>query len=153
MSKKVRSDQFRNADVDKYDEDQYEDEETTNLEAAAQFTDREARVKSLISQGNPAGALPIVLESPPAGSSDKSIKERNLSLVLDVVTRFKSADVEKAVSTLDTDQQDILMKYIYKGFAGGSDKDYPILLTFHEKVYKLGGLGCIMRVLTDRKTV
>ncbi|KAI6653723.1 Actin related protein 2/3 complex subunit 5 [Oopsacas minuta] len=154
MSKKTRSDQFRDADIDMYDEDQYvDDDDTGGDNAAAQLADREGRVRTLISNGNHAGALPIILEAPPTGSKDKTLNTKNISLVLDVLTRFKTAEIEKAVSGLDADQQDNLMKYIYKGFSEGGEKDFTILLSFHEKVYKLGGLGCIMRVLTDRKTL
>ena len=155
MSKKTRSDQFRDADIDMYDEDQYVDEESSDAgsdNAAAQLADRESRAKNLIAQGNHAGALPIILESPPAGSTDKNLKDKNMSLVLEVLTRFKTAEIEKGVSGLNQDQQDILMKYVYKGFSEGGEKDFSILLSFHERIYKLGGLGCIMRVLTDRKT-
>lgn len=155
MSKKTRSDQFRDADIDIYDEDQYVDEENTEAgdNAAAQLSDREGRVRGFVAQGNQSGALSVILEVPPTGSKDKNLNDKNMSLVLDVLTRFKSADIEKAVSGLNTNQQDTLMKYIYKGFSEGGERDFTILLTFHEKVYKLGGLGCIMRVLTDRKTL
>ena len=155
MSKKTRSDQFRDADIDIYDEDQYVDEESTEAgdSAAAQLSDREGRVRGFITQGNQSGALTVILEVPPTGSKDKNLNDKNMSLVLDVLTRFKSADIENAVSGLDTNQQDTLMKYIYKGFSEGGEKEFAILLSFHEKIYKLGGLGCIMRVLTDRKTL
>ena len=155
MSKKTRSDQFRDADIDIYDEDQYVDEESSEPggdNAAAQLVDRDSRVRNLIAQGNHIGALPVILDSPPVGSTDKNLKDKNMSLVLDVLTRFKTADIEKGVSGLNEYQLDILMKYVYKGFAEGGEKDFPILLSFHERIYKLGGLGCIMRVLTDRKT-
>ena len=155
MSKKTRSDQFRDADIDMYDEDQYVDEDSNDTgsdNAGAQLADKESRARNLISQGNHIGALPVILESPPAGSKDKNLKDKNMSLVLEVLTRFKTADIEKAVAGLSPDQQDILMKYVYKGFSEGGEKDFTILLSFHERIYKLGGLGCIMRVLTDRKT-
>jgi actin related protein 2/3 complex subunit 5 len=45
------------------------------------------------------------------------------------------------------------MKYIYRGFSEPTDNSGAILLTWHEKAYAIGGLGSIVRVLTDRKTV
>ncbi len=61
-------------------------------------------------------------------------QERNFGVVLDVLTRFKAADVEKAVNSLSTDQTDILMKYVYRGFANPTENSCGILLVWHEKV-------------------
>ena len=43
-------------------------------------------------------------------------------MVLDVLTRFKQSEVEKAIGQLDTDEIDVLMKYIYRGFAEANRK-------------------------------
>ena len=61
-------------------------------------------------------------------------QERNFNIVLDVLTRFRAAEVEKAVNALDSDQTDILMKYIYRGFANPTENSCGILLVWHEKV-------------------
>ena len=62
------------------------------------------------------------------------IQERNFNIVLDVLTRFRAADVEKAVNSLNTEQTDILMKYVYRGFANPTENSCGILLVWHEKV-------------------
>lgn len=54
-----------------------------------------------------------------------------------VLTAVKSAEVEKAVKTLDKNEQDVLMKYIYRGFAEPAEGSSAVLLTWHEKVSKL----------------
>jgi actin related protein 2/3 complex subunit 5 len=59
-------------------------------------------------------------------------------------------EIENAVKTLSEESLDILMKYIYKGFER-EPRDSSVLLTWHEKVYALGGNGCIVRVLSDGK--
>ena len=56
-------------------------------------------------------------------------------MVLDVLTRFRAADVEKAVKGLSTEQIDVLMKYIYRGFANPTENSCGILLSWHDKVY------------------
>ena len=61
-------------------------------------------------------------------------QERNFQIVLDVLTRFRSSDVEKAVKSLSSDEVDILMKYIYRGFANPTENSCGILLVWHEKV-------------------
>ena len=46
----------------------------------------------------------------------------------------KSADVEAAVKSLDAPTQDILMKYIYRGFEVPAEGSSAQLLTWHQKV-------------------
>ncbi len=55
-------------------------------------------------------------------------------MVLDVLTRFKTSEIGKAVSSLDNDQKDILMKYIYRGFAEPTENSCGTLLVWQEKV-------------------
>ncbi len=55
-------------------------------------------------------------------------------MVLDVLTRFKSSEIAKTVTSLDNDQRDILMKYIYRGFAEPTENSCGTLLVWHEKV-------------------
>ena len=62
-------------------------------------------------------------------------QERNFNIVLDVLTRFKSSDVEKGVNALDNHQRDVLMKFIYRGFAYPTENSCGILLVWHEKVH------------------
>ena len=94
-------------------------------------------------------------------------------MVLDVLTRFRAADIEKAVKGLSNEQIDILMKYLYRGFASPTENSCGILLSWHDKVHThstewlvyiltvnvsvqavaAGGLGSIVRVMTDRRAV
>lgn len=55
-------------------------------------------------------------------------------MVLDVLKQFRSSDVEKSVKGLNSGQVDILMKYIYRGFAEPTENSCGILLVWHEKV-------------------
>ena len=41
------------------------------------------------------------------------------------------------------------MKYIYRGFEIPSEGSSGNLLTWHEKVFARGGVGSIVRVLSD----
>ena len=51
-----------------------------------------------------------------------------------VLTAYKSSEVEKAVKCLEKTDLDVLMKYIYRGFAEPTEGRSAILLTWHEKV-------------------
>ena len=70
-----------------------------------------------------------------------------------VLLSVKSAQMEEAVNALDRDQLDILMKYIYRGFETPAEGSSGHLLAWHEKVHAVAGVGCIVRVLTDKKRV
>lgn len=118
----------------------------------------------------------MALEDPPVASKDKNLKvkilwgtvgqirlctksssnfpgvlpqERNFSVVLDVLTRFRSSDVEKAVQSLSSDQVDILMKYIYRGFAYPTENSCGILLVWHEKVTHEQFFESVIKVMTS----
>ena len=45
---------------------------------------------------------------------------------------------------------DTLMKFIYYGFRQ-QPQDATLLLKFHDAAYAVGGVGSIVRVLTDKK--
>ncbi|NWR77109.1 ARP5L protein, partial [Centropus unirufus] len=80
-------------------------------------------------------------------------QEQAQGTMLRVLTTFKSSEIEEAVNSLDRNDVDLLMKYIYKGFEKPTENSSAILLQWHEKVLAAGGLGSIVRVLTARRTV
>lgn len=70
-----------------------------------------------------------------------------------VLLSVSKSQMDQIIASLDKTQLDVLMKYIYRGFERPSEGSSAILLIWHEKVYNVGGVGCIVRVLTDRKRV
>ncbi|CAG2066980.1 unnamed protein product [Timema podura] len=78
-------------------------------------------------------------------------QDNALNLTMRVLLAIKSSQIEDAVNTLDRDQVDVLMKYVYRGFETPSEGSSGHLLVWHEKAYAVGGVGSIMRVLTDTK--
>ncbi len=65
----------------------------------------------------------------------------------------KSIDIPGILSNLTDPQIDILMKYLYKGLAFPEYFNSASLLSWHEKALERAGLGSIVRVLTDKRTV
>ena len=66
---------------------------------------------------------------------------------------MKTSEIEKIVDSLNEDEIDTLMKYIYRGFENSNVGNSGNLLVWHDKVYIKGGAGSIVRVLSDKKKV
>jgi len=150
MAKSTRSTKFRKVNVDDFDENRFRDDEQTDDVVTGPD---EAEVNQYLLQKKNTDALHAVLRNPPIGSKNQATKDKAFALVLRVLSSFKSSEVENAVKKLDKETIDILMKYLYKGFLTPTEKSSAILLTWHEKAVSCGGLGSIVRVLTDRKSV
>ena len=99
----------------------------------------------MINSGKKYEALKYLLSSIPLVSSAKT------EMVLSTLMMIRASEIEKAVEQLDQDQVDVLMKYIYKGFENPGEGGSTHLLAWHEKAYGVGGVGSIVRVLTDRR--
>merc|ERR1719452_114603 len=97
-------------------------------------------------------ALKLLLSQAPAGSKSQDRKDKAFDLIIRVLTSYKTSDIGAAASSPSTNEADVLMKYIYRGFAEPSDSYCSSLLTWHDKLIAIGGPGSIIRVLTDRKT-
>ncbi|KAI0227521.1 Actin-related protein 2/3 complex subunit 5 [Lamellibrachia satsuma] len=152
MSKNTRDTLFRKVDVDQYAEDKFEEEEQGDGSVNG-VGPNEAEVQTLLSQGRNVDALKVSLRNPPVTSKNQAVKDKSLQVVMRVIMSIKSSDIDNAVKSLDSPTKDILMKYIYRGFEIPAEGSSAQLLTWHQKVFASAGLGCIVRVLTDRKRV
>ncbi|XP_067001482.1 actin-related protein 2/3 complex subunit 5-B [Anabrus simplex] len=150
MAKNTSSSAFRKIDVDQYNEDNYREEEPVELQSPPIGPD-EAEVTALMNQGRHIDALKMVLRNAPLGSKNQQIKDSALALTLRVLLAIKSSQIEEAVASLDRDLIDVLMKYVYRGFEMPSEGSSGHLLVWHEKAYAVGGVGSIVRVLSDTK--
>jgi len=149
MTKNTGNTSFRKIDVDAIGEDGMIDEEA-DVDTPGLGPD-ENEVGALLNQNRHLDALKIALKNPPLKTRNQAVKDRATQLIVRVLTSFKLAEIEKAVQSLDHDQLDLLMKYIYKGFEFPQDGSSSSLLVWHEKTVAVGGLGCIVRTLTNRK--
>lgn len=152
---------FRKIDIDIYDEDVlldselYESDPRDANQALSDARQKQATVRTHLSKGDSSGALFTILDGAPYGPNVEDAKNITLQSLLSILNSTKSGDIPTIVKTLDPDLQDTLMKYIYKGMAtyGANDVSANVLLTWHEKLTEVAGTGCIVRVMTDRRTV
>ncbi|KAI8825589.1 actin-related protein 2/3 complex subunit 5 [Fimicolochytrium jonesii] len=151
----------RKLDVDHFDdEDAFIDENETahgntaiNESAQLDVDTRANTVRDLLSRGDTASAVAAALANPPAGREVQSIKDKNTTTVMEALSAVKSADIFPIVKQLDQAQVDVLVKYIYRGMASPETFNSAVLLAWHEKATEVSGLGSIVRVMTDRRTV
>ncbi|RHZ61868.1 hypothetical protein Glove_345g43 [Diversispora epigaea] len=169
---------FRTIDVDALDEEQLAQEELFVYSDGIEIDPQEAlnnvqtksiEVRNLLTKNNPENALITAINDPPYGLNTTAAKELNAKIVMEVLNSIKATDILPLIKKLSIEQQDILMKYIYRGMAfSGKASDKPktgasppppepfnsaVLLNWHEKLTEIAGVGCIVRVITDRKTV
>jgi actin related protein 2/3 complex subunit 5 len=152
MAKNTRNTAFRKIDVDEYNEDNYKEDEPVDLHSPKSGPD-ENEITLLINQGKQIEALKNCLRNAPTGSKSQQLKDNALNITLRVLLAIKSSQIEEAVQSLDTDQVDTLMKYVYRGFESPVEGSSAHLLLWHDRVFAVGGIGSITRVLTDRERV
>ncbi|CAH1758721.1 1859_t:CDS:2 [Entrophospora sp. SA101] len=153
---------FRNVDVDALDEEQLLQEELFTFSDGNEIDSQTALknvqskgtdVRNLSLRGDTLGALIAAIENPPYGLHTTEAKDKNTTIVMEVLISTKASDVPSLVESLNAEQQDVLMKYIYRGMSSPKSYNSAVLLNWHEKLTEVAGLGSIVRVFTDRKTV
>ena len=155
MSKNTLSSAHRKVDVDLYDADRFVDDELaeTSADNASAVSSKETEVRGMLNKGDNKGALVRALADPPLRAKDQAVKDKAHKVVMDVLMAFKTTDIEGAVKTLSEQDVDTLMKYVYRGMAQPDDGNSAQLLQWHQKTASVGGVGSIIRVMTERHTV
>lgn len=108
-----------------------------------------ADVAQLIQACRYSEALKLVIKSSASINRKHPLRDQAAELMLRVILNVKSSEIEPVVNTLDLDEIDILMRYIYYGFEHPVEGSSGYLLTWHDKACNRGGVGSIVRVLTE----
>ncbi|KAK9301092.1 hypothetical protein QLX08_006429 [Tetragonisca angustula] len=141
---------FRKIDVDQYSDNNFREEDADGGIGGPTGPD-ENEILTLLSQGKNAEALISVLRSAPLGCKNQQVKDNARNLTLKVLLSIKSTQIDDCLGQLDRDLLDVLMKYIYRGFEIPTEGSSSHLLTWHEKVYNISGVGSIVRAFADSK--
>merc|ERR1711907_364316 len=96
--------------------------------------------------GDPLSALKIAISDPPYGTKNNAIRARSAALVTKVLVNIKEKDLDGVIARFSPAEQDVLMKYVYRGLEPGDNSTH--LLKVHEVITKRAGVGCICRVLS-----
>ena len=81
-----------------------------------------------------------------------------LATVLFIILQTPQASVADLVASLPADQQDALMKYLYRGMSSPSEgasgnAQCSAVLAWHAKLLQVAGVGCINRAMVDHRRV
>ncbi|KAI8321649.1 ARP2/3 complex 16 kDa subunit (p16-Arc) [Martensiomyces pterosporus] len=125
----------------------------TSAEVASSVDQKAAAVRAAITRGSSLEALEKALADPPYGHGMEPAQAANAQLVSEVLAATRTQDIPSIVSSLSDDDRDVLLKYVYHGLAHPAEFNCGVLLSWHERVVEAGGLGSIVRVMSDRKTV
>lgn len=96
---------------------------------------------------NYAKALEVALEQPPYNGSEE-VKKKAATIVQNILV---ASEPDKLLSSLNSESQDLLMKYIYKALEVGQNT--APLFKWHKALVDIAGTGCIVRAMVDRKNV
>ncbi|KAI9504494.1 arp2/3 complex subunit [Coemansia spiralis] len=125
----------------------------SDSEVASMVDQKASAVRAAITRGNSAEALERALADPPYGRGLEAAQSANALLVSEVLMATRTQDINSVVSSLSDDDRDVLLKYIYHGLGHPAEFNCGMLLSWHERIVEAGGLGSIVRVMADRKTV
>ncbi|OLL25058.1 Actin-related protein 2/3 complex subunit 5 [Neolecta irregularis DAH-3] len=145
---------FRKIDIDAFGDDHVTEEELyppdlpSSDDVYADVQGRTEQVRSLLRRGDVHSALPLVLANPPYGVRNESAKEIHSHTVMEVLSSIKASEITILLKQLSPDDNDVLMKYLYKGMASPETYNMAVLLNWHEKLVEVAGNGAIVRAIS-----
>ncbi|KAI5958887.1 ARC15 [Candida theae] len=116
------------------------------------------QVRSQLSSGQFQQALELALDNVPYIADSPQTKELHAKTVFEILCSIKNnnniSELGKFVKNLNQEQQDTLVKYLYKSMSESyGQKQGALLLNWFEKTVEVTGVGAIARYMTDRRTV
>mmetsp|Transcript_18268 Transcript_18268/g.56250 ORF Transcript_18268/g.56250 Transcript_18268/m.56250 type:complete len:102 (-) Transcript_18268:38-343(-) len=98
--------------------------------------------------------LNSLLAAAPAvmGSKDATQKTAHATKVFQALDKIDDKKIDATVEGMAQEPADILLKYVYRGLEEASERNAS-LFKWQAKLSEKFGIGSVVRVLTDRKTV
>eukprot|EP01133_Synstelium_polycarpum_P007741 gene7741-9071_t len=123
----------------------------TDAQYKQEIQARSNEITKALNAGNPASCIALALQDPPIYTKSQAIKDQNATIVINLLGSIKEKDVDACLNNLTADDLDVLMKYIYRGLATGDNS--AIFFKWFEATLKKGGIGSVVRAISERKTV
>lgn len=147
---------FRQVDIDRLDPDSPVNFHPEVIESGVTLQDIQGishEVKAALGGGNGSKALKIAVKTPPYGS-DEAVKDAALEVVLQVLSSMRISEIDAAVKNLNSTEQTVLVKYLYKASSSPKGKQNgAILLNWMDRTFAIAGQGALSKYITDRRTV
>jgi len=91
------------------------------------------------------------LKDPSFGAESDDVRRRSAKIVVKAIGSVPKKDVAEVIDGLSGEEQDALMRYLYRGLA---DREAcSQLLEWHGALTEKAGMGCVMRALADRRVL
>eukprot|EP00727_Mastigamoeba_balamuthi_P009203 m51a1_g4905 hypothetical protein (144) ;mRNA; f:164215-164948 len=126
-------------------------DQKSESEWSSEIADREQQVTAALNSGKVMTALPAIVENPPVQCKNQALKDRNSEAVLKLLVAIREQQIGQVVQGMTPEQLDGLMKYIYRHL--GNPEVCGHMLKWHEAAFQKGGLGSIVRVLGERRSL
>ncbi|CCH60266.1 hypothetical protein TBLA_0C04700 [Henningerozyma blattae CBS 6284] len=111
------------------------------------------QLRNLASSGDSISAIKLATSDPPY-SGDENVKYQYFLAVMTALSQVKQSDITNIIKQLSPKQQDVLIKYLYKGMAvKETQKQGGVLLAWFEKLTQVAGINPVVHYINDRKTV
>eukprot|EP01108_Squamamoeba_japonica_P002804 TRINITY_DN2390_c0_g1_i1.p1 TRINITY_DN2390_c0_g1~~TRINITY_DN2390_c0_g1_i1.p1 ORF type:complete len:129 (-),score=38.29 TRINITY_DN2390_c0_g1_i1:132-518(-) len=126
-------------------------EEYSDADIQAYIQQKEQEINSYINQSNAKAAVTAACTDPPTlWTKNHQLKDQFATSVIHAIAQLKEKDYAATIDGMNDDQRDLLMKFIYKGLATG---EHASLFKLHAALFAKAGHGCIVRALSERKSV
>lgn len=144
---------WRRINVDQYDPDlQYQQDDLPDLKPGMSLADISSlsqQVRGLIQRMDIANALKLCIQNSPYGANQEVI-ESFLQSVFEILISVKTNDISNIVKSLDIDDLDVVVKYIYTLMSKERAlKQSGLLLVWLDKIVESVGEGPIIRFMSD----
>lgn len=137
---------------EQFEEEQQDSSNDSSIKSAIEQRDK--AVSQALTGGDKFKALTAALEDPPYATKDPTLRNQSGTVVAQVLLSAKEAEMKGLVEKLTPEQQDLLMKYIYRILENvDKSNDSATILKWHAVLTELAGVGCIVRALSERKSV
>eukprot|EP01092_Planopodium_desertum_P013596 TRINITY_DN66363_c0_g1_i1.p1 TRINITY_DN66363_c0_g1~~TRINITY_DN66363_c0_g1_i1.p1 ORF type:complete len:126 (+),score=26.33 TRINITY_DN66363_c0_g1_i1:42-419(+) len=110
-----------------------------------------SEIEKFANSGRHVDAIKTACDKAPLRAKEQSVKDSFSKVVSSVLNEVKEPDIPKIVGALSADQNDTLVKFIYKALE--TTENSVTLLKWHAEATKKGGIGSIVRAISERRTL